>query len=66
MAESALNKIKSHEKECALRYTYIEKNLDKIEVRLEEGSLKMARFEKMIWGLYVLTAGLGASKYMGL
>jgi len=65
MVESAITKIRSHEKECALRYEYIERNLDKIEVRLGEGSLKMARFEKMIWGLYVLTAGLGASKYMG-
>ena len=43
--KDALNKLESHEKECALRY----KN---IEARLESGTKRFDKLENMIWGVY--------------
>ena len=48
-AETAVNtadvRLDGHERECALRYEFIER-------RLDEGSKKFLRIEKMLWGLY--------------
>jgi hypothetical protein len=58
-AKDAMQHIQTHERECAIRYEYIEK-------RLDEGSEKFKRIEMMLWGLYgVLAASLGISKYFG-
>ena len=55
--EKSLHKIEMHERECAIRYEYIEK-------RLNEGSEKFKRIEIMLWGLYgVLAASLGVDKF---
>ena len=43
--KDALNKLESHEKECAIRY----KN---IEARLESGTKRFDKLENMIWGVY--------------
>ena len=52
-AETAVNtadvRLDGHERECALRYEFIERSLD-------EGSKKLLRIEKMLWGLYGLVA----------
>jgi len=52
-AETAVNtadvRLDGHERECALRYEFIER-------RLDEGSKKFLRIEKMLWGLYGLVA----------
>jgi len=54
--EKSLHKIEMHERECAIRYEYIEK-------RLNEGSEKFKKIEIMLWGLYgVLAASLGVTK----
>tara|TARA_Y100000592_G_scaffold5543_1_gene7985 strand:- start:413 stop:598 length:186 start_codon:yes stop_codon:yes gene_type:complete len=52
MSEStnALSKIEAHERECAIRYEYIEK-------RLDEGSHKFKRLETLIWGVYPFILG---------
>ena len=42
-AQQALNEIRTHERECALRY-------ERFEERLAEGSNKFQKLEKMIWG----------------
>jgi len=42
-------RLDGHERECALRYEFIER-------RLDEGSKKFLRIEKMLWGLYGLVA----------
>ena len=58
-AKDAMQHIQTDERECAIRYEYIEK-------RLDEGSEKFKRIEMMLWGLYgVLAASLGISKYFG-
>ena len=44
-AQEALSEIKSHQRECAVRYENIEK-------RLDEGSEKFKRLERLIWGVY--------------
>ena len=44
-AKESLSKIEAHERECAIRYEYIEK-------RLDEGSAKFKRLETLIWGVY--------------
>ena len=44
-AQEALSEIKAHQRECAVRYENIEK-------RLNEGSEKFKRLEKLIWGVY--------------
>ena len=49
-AQIALNEIRTHERECALRY-------ERIEERLAEGSNKFQKLERMIWGVYVLIVG---------
>ena len=46
-ASKALQKIEIHEAECALRYEAINK-------RLEAGSKRFDKLEKMIWGIYPL------------
>ena len=49
-AQEALNEIRTHERECALRY-------ERIEERLAEGSKRFQKLEKMIWGVYILIVG---------
>ena len=66
MSEQALQRVETHEKECALRYGYLEKQLKVIENRLEKGNTRFTKLEAMIWGLYVVTAGFGMGKFMGL
>ena len=44
-AQEALSEIKAHQRECAVRYENIEK-------RLNEGSKKFKRLERLIWGVY--------------
>tara|TARA_R100001594_G_scaffold134882_1_gene176264 strand:+ start:235 stop:417 length:183 start_codon:yes stop_codon:yes gene_type:complete len=44
-ANDSLRKIESHERECAIRYSNIEK-------RLESGSKRFDKLENMIWGVY--------------
>ena len=63
--QSTISKLEAHEKECALRYQYIEKHLETIDKRLNSGSERFSKVEAMIWGLYVMGAAYGASKYMG-
>ena len=41
----ALSEIKTHERECAIRYEHIEK-------RLDEGSAKFKRLEMLLWCVY--------------
>ena len=52
-AETAVStvdlRLDGHERECALRYEFIER-------RLDEGCKKFLRIEKMLWGLYGLVA----------
>ena len=43
-------KIEAHERECAIRYQYIEK-------RLDEGSAKFKKLESLIWGVYPFILG---------
>tara|TARA_Y100000361_G_scaffold95500_1_gene85451 strand:+ start:3710 stop:3913 length:204 start_codon:yes stop_codon:yes gene_type:complete len=63
--QSTISKLEAHEKECAIRYQYIEKQLETIDRRLDNGSERFKKMEAMIWGLYVMGAAFGASKYMG-
>ena len=63
--QSTISKLEAHEKECAIRYQYIEKQLETIARRLDNGSERFKKMEAMIWGLYVMGAAFGASKYMG-
>ena len=44
-ASKALKKIEIHEAECSLRY-------DAINKRLDSGSARFDKLEKMIWGMY--------------
>ena len=47
-----------HEKECALRFEYIEK-------RLDEGSAKFKRLEMLLWGVYpFMIVTIVASKFL--
>ena len=46
-ASKALQKIEIHEAECALRY-------EAINIRLQAGSKRFDKLEKMIWGIYPL------------
>ena len=43
----ALAEIRAHERECTIRYEYIEK-------RLDEGSAKFKKLEMLLWGVYPL------------
>ena len=57
-AKDALHQISSHEKECAIRYQNIEK-------RLDEGSEKFKRLERLIWGVYPFIAiSIFATKFL--
>jgi len=54
--QKSLHRIEMHERECAIRYDYIEKSLN-------DGREKFKRIEMMLWGLYgVLAASLGVAK----
>ena len=56
--KEALIKLEAHERECAIRYEYIEK-------RLDEGSAKFKRLELFLWGLYgLIAASLGVDKLL--
>jgi hypothetical protein len=46
-ASKALKKIEIHEAECALRY-------EAINNRLDAGSKRFDKLERMIWGIYPL------------
>lgn len=57
-AKEALTEINAHQRECAIRYEYIEK-------RLDEGSAKFKRLELILWGLYgLIAASLGVDKLL--
>jgi len=57
-AQLALNEIRTHERECALRY-------ERIEERLSEGSEKFKKLEMMIWGVYpFMVATIVAAKFL--
>ena len=57
-SQDALSEIKTHQRECAIRYEYIEK-------RLDEGSAKFKRLELILWGLYgLIAASLGVDKLL--
>ena len=43
--KEALSKIETHEKECSIRYSNIEK-------RLEDGAKRFDKLENMIWAVY--------------
>ena len=44
-SQQTLAELKTHQRECALRY-------ERIEERLNEGSEKFKKLEMMIWGVY--------------
>jgi len=48
--KDALAELNAHERECAIRYEYIEK-------RLDEGSAKFKRLEILLWGIYPFIVG---------
>ena len=48
--KDALAELNAHERECAIRYEYIEK-------RLDEGSAKFKRLEMLLWGVYPFILG---------
>jgi hypothetical protein len=48
--KDALAELNAHERECAIRYEYIEK-------RLNEGSAKFKRLEMLLWGVYPFIIG---------
>jgi|TARA_R110000744_G_scaffold169839_1_gene287895 cell fate (sporulation/competence/biofilm development) regulator YmcA (YheA/YmcA/DUF963 family) len=57
-AQEALSEIKAHQRECAVRYEHIEK-------RLDEGSEKFKRLERLIWGVYPFIAiSILATKFL--
>tara|TARA_B100001250_G_C19322014_1_gene580865 strand:- start:323 stop:544 length:222 start_codon:yes stop_codon:yes gene_type:complete len=57
-SQDALSEIKTHQRECAIRYEYIEK-------RLDEGSEKFKRLEMLIWGVYpFIAASIFATKFL--
>ena len=57
-AQEALIEIKAHQRECAVRYEHIEK-------RLDEGSEKFKRLERLIWGVYPFIAiSILATKFL--
>lgn len=53
MSDQALSEIKSHEKECAVRY-------ESIERQMQDGKVRFNKLENMITGLYgvIITGGL--------
>jgi len=48
--KDALAELNAHERECTIRYQYIEK-------RLDEGSAKFKRLEMLLWGIYPFIVG---------
>jgi len=57
-SQQALNELKTHQKECTLRY-------ERIEERLNEGSEKFKKLEMMIWGVYpFMVATIVAAKFL--
>ena len=48
--KDAFAELNAHERECAIRYGYIEK-------RLDEGSAKFKRLEMLLWGVYPFIIG---------
>tara|TARA_R100001377_G_scaffold7233_1_gene3859 strand:+ start:196 stop:381 length:186 start_codon:yes stop_codon:yes gene_type:complete len=58
-AKEALAELNAHERECAIRYEYIEK-------RLNEGSAKFKRLEMLLWGVYpfIVAIIIGAAKFL--
>ena len=57
-SQQTLNELKTHQRECALRYEYIEK-------RLEEGSEKFKKLEMLLWGVYpFMIVTIVASKFL--
>ena len=57
-SQDAFSEIKTHQRECAIRYEYIEK-------RLDEGSEKFKRLEMLIWGVYpFIAASIFATKFL--
>ena len=48
--KDALAELNAHERECAIRYEYIEK-------RLDEGSAKFKRLEMLLLGVYPFILG---------
>ena len=57
--KDVLAELNAHERECAIRYEYIEK-------RLDEGSTKFKRLEMLLWGVYpfIVTIIIGAAKFL--
>jgi hypothetical protein len=54
----ALAEIRTHERECAIRHSYIEK-------RLDEGSAKFKKLEMLLWGVYpFIGATVIAAKFL--
>ena len=50
--------LKAHQRECAIRYEYIEK-------RLDEGSAKFKKLEILLWGVYpFMVATIIAAKFL--
>lgn len=59
-SEQTLSELKTHQRECALRY-------ERIEERLQEGSEKFKKLEMMIWGVYpFMVATIVAAKFLQL
>ena len=57
-SQQTLNELKTHQRECALRY-------ERLEERLEEGSEKFKKLEMMIWGVYpFMVATIVAAKFL--
>ena len=57
-SQQTLAELKTHQRECALRY-------ERIEERLNEGSEKFKKLEMMIWGVYpFMVATIVASRYL--
>ena len=57
--KDALAELNALERECAIRYEHIEK-------RLDEGSAKFNRLEKLLWGVYpfITVTIIGAAKFL--
>jgi hypothetical protein len=49
--KETMARIEAHEKQCAIRYENIEK-------QLELGRLKFNRLEAMLWGIYPFIVGV--------
>jgi len=57
-SQQTLAELKTHQRECALRY-------ERIEERLSEGSDKFKKLEMMIWGVYpFMVATIVAAKFL--